>query len=71
MRSKVGVVCLQGTRLTASRQRAMTALAKKMGLRTLLGAPLDNRGGGFWDAAPGGLGILYRPGMVVRPASIR
>ena len=71
MTSKADVLCLQETRLTASGQRAMAALARRMGWRALWGAPLENKGGGFWDTALGGLGELYRPGMVIQPATRR
>ena len=63
------MLCLQETRLTAAGQRAMIALAKKIGLHALWGAPLPPKGDGMWDTSPGGVGILYRPGMVVQQAT--
>ena len=66
-----GCTMVQETRLTASGQRAMTALARRMGWRALWPPPLENKGGGFWDTAPGGVGVLYRPGMVIQPATGR
>ena len=47
----------------------MTALARKMGWCALWGAPLDHNGVGVWDTGPGGVGILYRPGMVMQLAA--
>ena len=69
MTSKADIVCLQETRLTAAGQRAMAALARKMGWCALWGAPLDHNGAGVWDTGPGGVGILYRPGMLMQLAA--
>ena len=69
MTSKSDIVCLQETGLTAAGQRAMAALARKMGWCALWGAPLDHNGAGVWDTGPGGVGILYRPCMVMQLAA--
>ena len=69
MTSKADIVCLQDKRLTAAGQRAMTAVAKKMGWHSIWGAPLHPKGDGMWDTCPGGVGLLYRPGMVVQLAA--
>ena len=69
LRSKADMLCLQETRLTTAGQRAMTTLAKKLGWRALWGTPLPPKGDGMWDTGPGGVGILYTPGMVVQQAA--
>ena len=35
------------------------------GLAGPLGGPLENKGGGSLDTTPRGVGVLYRPGMVI------
>ena len=67
--SKADMLCMEETRLIAAGRRAMTALAKKMGWHALWGAPLPPKGDGMWDTGPGGVGILYRPDMVVQQAA--
>ena len=47
----------------------MTALARKMGWCALRGVPLAPNGAGMWDTGPGGVGILYRPGMMMQLAA--
>ena len=49
----------------------MAALARSQGWRAIWRAPLDSKGGGGWDAALGGVGVLYRPGMAMQMASRR
>ena len=49
----------------------MIPLARKMGWCALWGAPLAHSGAGVWDTGPGGVGILYRPGMVMQLVSRR
>ena len=71
MTSKADILCLRETRLTTSGQRAMAALARRSGWRARWAPPPDNKGGDLWDTAPGGVGVLYCPGMVLQPATRR
>ena len=60
------VVGMQETRLTASGQRCMRAIAAEYGWSCFWGKPLGSPTGGIWGAPQGGVGLLFKKGWNVR-----